>query len=292
MSLVGSQVYANSSKSCWVSVNGGDTVNGNLTVTGNLQVDGATQVSSLTATSNVQALGVTSTTTIQSTAGDVVAAGSLKGQQVVFTAPLGTPIGASVAANGVSPATVTITAGAQVNFQSAAGVPDTTLVLGAPGSKTDVLSTNFLNAIGPIPANLVSPSAPQTVTLSPPANARGGFFTAVGYPVVVNGEYDVQIIGNLIWDGTGVAPGATDEVRVNVNAGTADQSVLINYYYPGFAGPIAWGANFPVPVYLRGRLLADGTSATLLVRLEGDFANAAVGNIVGTITFMDIVRVA
>lgn len=59
MSLLGSQVYANSSTPLWLSVSG-DVINGDFTVTGTLEVEGNTTLSTLDVVRTFPSLGVIS----------------------------------------------------------------------------------------------------------------------------------------------------------------------------------------------------------------------------------------
>jgi hypothetical protein len=195
MSLLGSQVYANTDKPIWLSATNG-TMEGNLTVTGNLQVDGATLVDGSVTTNDQFIIAGTTDTAVLTT--------------------------------DVTGATLNLIADTAITFGRDNTTPNTTLTLSAPGAGLDNFTTNFLYAIGPVPTNLIN--TPRTINPVPTSPAEP-FLVDTAFPVASGQAYDVQVTGiiNLI-SGT---PDPDDAVIFSLDAGTGTSITAYTFYPSG-----------------------------------------------------------
>jgi hypothetical protein len=267
MSLLGSQVYANPDKPLWVSTDGG-VISGNLTVE-NLNVTGNAGI-----------------------VGDVTSSGeyiSLGGDGLILKDATGSTTWGRVTATATdlflqTPSNVKFTQ----PFQSSA---NTFLALSAPGSGLDSFTTNFLNAIGPVPANPIPVGANPIIDLvTGSGNRTDTFAITTAYTLVSNAVYDVQATGVVTWT-AGSAPTAGDRVSVTVEVGSdavSGQSVI---YYPGDA-PEPWVINVGNNFSLRARVPARGSIPPNPVVQVSYVGAAGTGTISGVCTYMSITRVA
>jgi hypothetical protein len=197
MSLLGTQVYANSDTPIWLSAKGG-TIDGNLTVTGTADFQSNIQVAS-----------------------DIDLQGNLVLQGSSNSALLTTDAGGD---------SLYLVASNSINFGRDSTTPNTTLTLSAPGAGLDNFTTNFLYAIGPVPTNLIN--TPRTINPVPTSPAEP-FLVDTPFPVVSGQVYDVQATGLItLISGT---PDPDDAVLIQLDAGTGT-SVSFYTYYPSGPG--------------------------------------------------------
>ena len=155
---------------------------------------------------------------------------------------------------------------------------------------TSVNCLGQLQGIGPTPNILINPFAPAPVNLPTGSTLRNGTFTYA--PVIgtqQGDEYDVQFIGSILWDGTGVAPAPGDTINCFVSISGVANPAKSPLNYPGDA-PFTWVANVPVDFTLRARIVALPLPANLQCGFTFKGA-AATGNFVATCTLLDVVKV-
>lgn len=264
MSLLGTQVYANPATPCWASSSGG-------TITGTLVVD----------------------------PGDIRARGEI-GTDSAFTLydPTGVTQRGQLSTDGGG--TMYVRAPTYITFaQTGSPAPlagNTSLTLSAAGSGLDLLSVGgrITTAAGGgiTPFASIPDGSPSVVTLSTGTTSRVGVFGVTNLlNSVAGGEYDVQLKGFALWDGTGSAPASSDIVTISTSVGgLGTNNVQSQVFYPG-ATPGAWTSNVGNPFAIRARLKVNSGSGPISCQANFNGA-AATGNIVATATLFDIVRVA
>jgi len=251
MSLLGTQVYANSGQNIWLPVTGG-------TITGNLLVDGE-----IDATGNINS-------DADMTAVSLELQDSLVIQGNANSAVLTTDVTGN---------TLNIVANTSVTFGRDTVAPNTTLALSAPGANLDLLTTNFLRAIGPVPTNLIT--SPKTINPVPTSPATP-FIVDTAFPVASGQVYDVQATGVItLASGT---PNASDAVILQLDAGTGT-SVTSYTYYPSGAGQ---SGNWSI----RQRIVGNATQASLAVEVNQLLAGGSTAVYSATMNYFSAVRVA
>jgi hypothetical protein len=252
MSLLGSQVYANNAQNLWFPVTGG-TIKGNVLVGGNFLVGGTTTLqgatsvdASLNVTGGINLIGGSNFTTLTTDAG---------GDSMAL-----------IATNNIT-------------FGRDGVAPNTTLAVSAPGANLDLLTTNFLRAIGPVPTNLISASK----TINPvPTSPATPFIVDTAFPVASGQVYDVQATGVItLASGT---PNAADAIIIALDAGTGT-SVTSYTYYPSGAGQ---SGNWSI----RQRIVGNATQASLAVAVNQLLAGGSTAVYSATMNYFSAVRVA
>lgn len=254
MSLLGTQVYANPDTPLWVSATGGE-ISGDLTVDGNLTVNLATNLNGpLNANSDVN---VGATLFMAPPTGD---------EQAIAVDALGTIL--------------YIQGGNSIKFgKLGQTTTNTTLTLSAPGAGLDNFTTNFLNAIGPVPTNLISASK----TINPvPTTPAEVFLVDTPFPVVSGQVYDVQATGiiNLI-SGT---PDPDDAVQFQLDAGTGTSVSFYTFYPSGPGQSTSWA--------IRQRIVGNASQPSLAVAVQKTLAGASTAVYGATLNYFSAVRVA
>lgn len=248
MSLLGTQVYANTTTPLWFSADGG-TINGDVTITGSVDVSG-----------NIQSSGDVQTATSFQVTDPAFSTGWMR---ITSTASNSYVQGAS-----------------NIKFgQIGQSTTNTTLTLSAPGSGLDNFTTNFLNAIGPVPTNIITSSKTINPVPTSPATAFG---VDVPYPTISNAVYDVQATGIIT-----LASGASDPddaILLALDAGTGT-SITTYTFYP--EGPGQSG-NFSI----RQRIVANAVQPSLAVLANKTLAGASTAVYAATLNYFSVVRVA
>ena len=272
MSLLGTQVYANSAQPCWLSAVGGTITS--LDIVDNLEVGGTT-----TLDGNLEIGGTTqSTDEFRSSGGGYVI------QDVTQSFLYGRFTADSNSAYIETPSNLKFT-------QMGQTTGNTQLVVSAAGSGLDSFTTNFLYAVGPVPVPVIPVGANPTFDLIAGSGSRTDTFAiTTPYPLVAGQVYDIQATGIVTWT-AGPAPSAADLVTVAVQVGSTTVSEATALYYPGDA-PTVWVINVGNNFNLRARLPASGSVPPNPVVQVSFLGNAATGTISAICNYMSITRVA
>ena len=254
MSLLGTQVFANPATPLWLSASG-DTINGDLIVDGDLTVE---QVTTMEAQLNANS--------------DINLAGTL-----FFGPPNGNVQAIAVDANGDN---IFLQGEQAIKFGKLGQLTtNTTLTLSAPGSGLDNFTTNFLNAIGPVPTNLIN--LPKSVNPVPTTPAQA-FLVDTPFPVVAQQVYDVQATGVLsLVSGT---PDPDDAVQIQLDAGTGTSITTYTYYPSGPGQSGDWA--------IRQRIVGNATQASLAVAVQKTLAGTSTAVYSAVLNYFSAVRVA
>ena len=184
MSLVGSQVFANPTKSCWVS-SGGDVINGSLIVNGGITATGGIQGTTMTSTSTLYA-----NTDIQITGG-------------------GGDLRLTTLANDSYIQSDNRLRFTQLGFAGG----NTNLLMGVEGTNTDVLTLGGVIASSTCAGTAsIAPAATQVVVACSVVTAGSKIFLShkgLGVPAPANGPCQ-----NLLTYGT-IVPGTSFVVELN-----------------------------------------------------------------------------
>ena len=256
MSLLGTQVYANTDRNVWLPVTGG-TVQGSLTVNGNIVADGVIEA---------QTGPIITDTFVSRVSYDLV-----------------DNTNTTRATISLDPANSLIVGGTgSILFnQSGQVTGNTTLTLSAPGSGLDNLTTNFLNAIGPIPTNIIT--SPKTINPVPITPAPYDPFTVdAPYPTINGAVYDVQATG-VITLASGVSD-PDDSIRFELDAGTGTSITTYTFYPEGPGQSGNWS--------IRQRIVANAVQPSLGVAVQGSLAGASTAVYSATMNYFSVVRVA
>lgn len=250
MSLLGTQVFANTDKPIWLSVTGG-TIDGNLTLTGSLDVSGS----------------VRSSSEIQSSSAFTLTDSTFTSGLGRFTANL-----SNLYVQGTS----------NISFGKVGeSITNTSLVLSAPGAGLDLFTTNFLQAIGPVPTNIIT--SPKTINPVPVSPAPAQAFTVdTPYPTLSNAVYDVQATG-IITSPSGT-PDPDDAVNFALDAGTGTSITTYTYYPSGPGQSGSWS--------IRQRIVANAVQPSLSVSAQAILAGTSTAAYAATMNYFSVVRVA
>jgi len=279
MSLLGTQVYANSSTPLWLSVNGNNVVNGNFTVDGKLTVEGNV--------ANVKYDTQTALTAPNATANQNVGQLDLQTESVVsggLAAHLRMGIDGSTGLYGTGflqtliPSTPTIQ---PAPFVLQPGGGDVGIGLLVPTEALDVSGNIKLTG------NVICPPfqcVPSPITIASVGAAPSPFIPTNPYSVVNGGEYDVCF--RIQAGATGVPPSVGDKLTCYLSCSSA----------PTYADKFSWTWEFnaenPVTTFIqvRDRIFAD--AATPMTLEIGKTVSNPATTYVATLEQWDVTRVA
>lgn len=272
MSVVIRESHATNDQPLWLGVNGG-TIQGNLFVDGSIRAEGnvSTKVVIILDNNDNPVGGVYKRAVADGDGADGIL---LQGNEIQF-GRLGT---------GLYNTKVTTSAGgSNLDVLSVGGN------ITATGS---IIATGVIGGIGPVPFPAIANGAPQGITLSSGTPTRTqSFGLSSPYPIVANAEYDVQLTGFLTLL-TGPAPVTGDAINVFVTVGSGVNGTVSQVFYPFDQAPkILQNINDTAPFNIRARICAPASPSANITATVTFSGNAATGNIGGTCTLLDVVRV-
>ena len=257
MSLLGSQVYANSDTPIWVSAAGG-TIAGNVVVEGTLEVDGASTLANTfftTATGALVGVGAGANVGLELRSGGVDA--NINSDGTIF-----------FGREGASGGSTSITPGATANTDVVViGGRITTPVGGAITPISGITSTKTIN---PVPTD--------------PAPAQA-FVLDTNIPTILLGTYDVELHGRvLLASGT---PDPNDVVLITLTAGiTYPLSIWSWAIKPSETNLAGFGLY-----QHRIRLTSDSPLASMSVSAVTDLAGASTAVYSASLIYFNSTRV-
>lgn len=255
MSLLGTQVYANSSTPCWVSASG-DTIDGNLIVDGTLSVTGQSEMTNLDINSgsvyptegkltlSASFLGTPSTGLQVYTPGGVD--GVLATNGTLYVARKDANGGSTFITPGAAPNTDTMTVGGVLTTIGTIISPSVT-----PTAVNYGGTTNITVGGGPVTLSPLSP-----------------------YALSVGREYDIQISG--VWGVPAgvVTPATGDKASILVRTGVAISPNIWQYQTEDLQYPAnpedVWGSASFHPFAIRTRLACNAAvNLELIAEVSG-----------------------
>lgn len=247
MSLLGTQVFANSDVPIWVGTSGG-------TITGNLDVEGT--------------LGVTGNVDLTGPQVSVEGQLSLQGPNAKISfLEVGVGSGLQLQSDAIQTNGFIETDGTLYLGRFLAGTTaNTTFIPSAPTTNGDVLTVG--GQILTAPGGGICPLVSSTGSTNVPIGVSTSLAPTPAIPITSGLTYDVQINGYVSIP-AGTTPAATDKLEIITSVGPGTSPAfyarsVVTDFYPAFTED-PWVAGTNRPFTIRGRLPCTSTQANITI---------------------------